>query len=258
MHCLITGAADGIGKALALRFARAGYTITGVDVDAVRAEQTVAAINAVGGRADFRLTDLSQPSNIAPLVADLAHRPPLDVCIHNAGSSAVGRFADLPVAQQTAVIHLNLLAPMLLTQGILQTKRLNQPSVLVFIASLSRFTGYPGAAVYGASKDGLASYARSLSVSLAGQQTHVLTVYPGPTRTAHARRYSPDNRNEQRRMPPETLADAIVKAVEARQRQLIPGAANYLMATIGHYFPRLAEFGMYKAIFEKLPAKIER
>lgn len=113
---------------------------------------------------------------------------------------------------------------------------------------------YPGAAVYAASKDGLASYARSLAVALAPQGIHVLTVYPGPTRTAHARRYSPDNSREARRMPPDKLAAAVVRAVARRQRVLVPGAGNQLFAVIGRWFPGLGEWAMKKTLWEKLRA----
>ncbi|NJL34947.1 MAG: SDR family oxidoreductase [Chloroflexaceae bacterium] len=103
----------------------------------------------------------------------------------------------------------------MLTQGIVQAGLLRDGGALVLIASLSHYVGYPGAAVYAATKDGLASFGRSMAVALAPRQISVLTVYPGPTRTAHARRYSPDNRHEQRRMPPEQLAALIFRATAA-------------------------------------------
>jgi short-subunit dehydrogenase len=112
--------------------------------------------------------------------------------------------------------------------------------------------GYPGAAGYAASKDGLAAYARSLSVALAGQHIHVLTVFPGPTRTAHARRYSPDNRREQRRMPPEQLAAQIMQAIARRQSRLIPGASNRFFALLGSYLPGLVDGIMRKTLLEPL------
>jgi len=97
------------------------------------------------------------------------------------------------------VLAVNLTAPLHLTGALLQAGKIAPGGSLVFVSSLSRLLSYPGAAVYAASKDGLASYARSLAVALAPQKMHVLTVYPGPTRTAHARRYSPDNSREARR-----------------------------------------------------------
>jgi len=251
-QCAITGAADGIGRALAHRFSQAGYAIIGLDVDVTRAEQTQAELTQAGGQASFIIANLAVETEVEGIINRLAEGPAIDVLIHNAGISAVGRFAASDLARQHAVLQLNLLAPMLLTAGLLGRQRVQGGGSLVFISSLSHFAGYPGAAVYAASKDGLASYARSLSVSLAPPDIQVLTVFPGPTRTAHARRYSPDNSREAKRMPPEELAAKIFRAVQSRQSRLVPGFGNRLFALMGHYFPNLAELAMRKIILDKL------
>jgi len=195
---------------------------------------------------------------VARLVAHLATDKPIDCLIHCAGISAVGRFARTAMAEQGRVLDLNLRAPLLLTGGLLARQALAPGGTLVFIASLSCFTGYPGAAAYAASKDGVAAFARSLRVGLAASGLHVLTVYPGPTRTAHARRYSPDNRREARRMPPEVLAVRVLAAVRARQGILIPGLGNRLFALIGTVAPGLAESVMRKTVFEPLDRAARR
>jgi len=251
-QALITGAADGIGRALARRLAQAGYAITGLDVDAERAGQTQAELTQAGATASFMIIDLADEAEIEQALQRLAAGPPFDLVIHNAGISAVGRFAGSDLARQWLVTQINLVAPLRLTAGLLRRQKVRAGGSLVFISSLSYFAGYPGAAVYAASKDGLAAYARSLSVSLAPQQIQVLTVFPGPTRTAHARRYSPDNRREDGRMPPEAVAEAIFRAEQAGKSRLIPGGQNKLMGLAGHLFPGLLELGMKKMILEKL------
>jgi len=250
--CLITGAADGIGRALAFRFASQGYHIIGLDADAQRAQQTEADIRQKGGWINFLIADLTSESAIQALLKQLNGKPLIDLLIHNAGISAVGAFAEIDLARQQAVIQLNLLAPLLLTAGLLKQQRLVAGASIAFISSLSHFTSYPGASSYAASKDGLASYARSLSVAYAAQNLHLLTIYPGPTRTAHARRYSPDNSREGRRMPPEQVADAIYQAIKTHKRTLIPGFSNRLLAGLGRTFPTLMERIMRKTLYEKL------
>lgn len=253
-YCAITGAADGIGRALALRFASAGYGIIGIDRDPELSERTRAELVRGGAIAAFLHADLAQSAEVAALLERLAAGPLIDVFVHNAGISAVGPFASASLAQQQAVLGVNLQAPLLLTAGLLRQQQIAPGGTLVYLSSLSRFVSYPGAASYAASKDGLAAYARSLAIALAPRGIHVLTVYPGPTRTAHARRYSPDNRREHRRMPPERLADLTYHAVLARQRTLIPGAGNRLFAALGTYAPWLTAYAMRKTLFEKLPA----
>jgi short-subunit dehydrogenase len=251
-HCVITGAADGIGKALAQAFAAADYTITGIDLDIERAQQVERELQQEDSTSCMLLADLSNAADLQRLLGELAQRPPIDVLIHNAGISAVGPFAQVSIDRQIAVLEVNLLAPLVLTAALFQQGRLAPQSSLAFVSSLSHFVSYPGAAVYAASKDGIASFARSLRVALAGAGHSVLTIYPGPTRTAHARRYSPDNRNEQRRMAPEQLAQQILRAVQRRQASLIPGLGNQTFALVGQWLPSVTGQLMRRMIFVKL------
>ncbi len=230
-HCVITGAAQGIGRALTQRFTKAGFRVTGVDV--LESDRCVRC-------------DLSSESEVLALAEKLKTGPAIDVLIHNAGSSHVSPFASSDIERQKTVLRVNLFAPFLLTQELLPS--LPPASQLVFISSLSHFVGYPGASVYAASKDGLAEYAQSLRES--GRE--VLTVFPGPTRTEHARRYSPDNRKEHRRMAPEALAEKIFVAIEKRKPILIPGTGNRVMAFLGRWFPWLTEWILCRAILNKL------
>lgn len=247
--CAITGAADGIGRALALRYAQAGYKIVGLDLDAERSAVTQQMIEAAGGTAEFILADLAQAEGLAQVAQQLADHAPFDCFIHNAGINAVGHFAQLDLAQQEKVLELNLRAPLQLTAVLLNENQLAADGQLVFLSSLSRYVSYPGAAVYAATKDGLAAYGRSLDVAL---PQAVLTVFPGPTRTVHARRYSPDNSREETRMPPERLADLIYDAAENGRSTLIPGLQNRFFAQLGHYWPSLMDRAMRKVILEKL------
>ena len=155
--------------------------------------------------------------------------------------------------RQQDVIDVNLTSPFLLTAGLLSNHRLNQGGAVVFISSLSHFVSYPGAAVYAGTKDGVTSYAGSLSAALARDGITVLTVFPGPTRTAHAQRYSPDNSREHKRMDPANVAKQIFRAVECKERILIPGLSNRMLAAIGRLAPGLAELAMKKTLLEKLP-----
>lgn len=238
--CVVTGAAAGIGLALARRFAQAGYTIIGLDVTAEAALESLAELGELGGDVTFILADLSTAEGVETAVAQLLAGPPIDVLIHNAGINAVGSFSRLSSQRGRQVLDLNLRAPLHLTAALAANGRFSPQTSIIFIGSLSTFVGYPGAAVYAASKDGLAAYARSLRAAL-GRSAHVLTVFPGPTRTAHARRYSPDNSREARRQPPDQLAEGIFQAARQRQSRYIPGAGNRLMAFLGRLLPRLTD-----------------
>lgn len=252
-HCVITGAADGIGRALAMRFAEAGYAVTGVDEDVERARRTEIALAHTDERVSFLIGDLGTARGIEDVVNGLKVARPIDVFINNAGINAVGPFEHSDLSRQQEVIDVNLLAPMLLTRALLRHDLLAPHATLVFISSLSHYLSYPGAAVYAATKDGLASYARSLSVKLSPEDIFVLTVFPGPTRTGPARRYSPDTAREEEHMPPERLAEEVYQAVQGRhQHVLIPGMSNTFFALVGRFFPQVAERVMRRGIFDNL------
>ncbi len=248
---LITGAADGIGRALAFEFAKHGYHILGIDFDAEISARTQTELTQQGFTAQFILADLSQPNFLDGLLPNL---PPVDVLVNNAGISAVGAFEQIDWQRQQRVLDVNLRAPIQLTTAILKHNLLKPNGSVVFVSSLSHYVGYPGAAVYAASKDGLATYARNLHITLKKQNQHVLVVFPGPTRTAHASRYSPNNTRESKRMSPETLAVYIVHATESRKEKLFPGAAG-IMAFFGLWFPALAERVMKRSLFDILHGK---
>jgi short-subunit dehydrogenase len=249
--CAVTGAANGIGRALAHRFAEMGFDIVGVDCDARGAGIVREELRARGARATFVVADLGTPAGVDRALEELAQGPPLDLLVHSAGINAVGRFAALPLAEQEAVVAVNLAAPMRITAGLLRMGVLSPEGALVFVASLSCYTGYPGAAAYGASKDGLAAYARSLAAAL-GPQRHVLTLFPGPVRTAHAERYSPDNSRAAVRMPPRVLAEKTARALFRRRRTLVPGWKPKVGAALGRLWPGLMEYAMRKMILDKL------
>lgn len=249
-RCAITGAASGIGLALAAAYIHEGFEVVGIDRDEVGAAEV-----QLGASFSSIQADLGKRESLERITEQLSNSP-LDVFIHSAGINAVGAFTSSNPEEQRAVLEVNLDAPLLLTAQLLRRNLLKRGSSLVFISSLSHQVGYPGAAVYAASKTGLAAYARSLSVALAPQEVHVLTVYPGPTRTPHAAKYSPsgsDERTEARRMPPDVLAQKIVDAVHAKRAVLVPGFSNKVMALVGRLAPGVTGAVMRRTILDKLP-----
>jgi hypothetical protein len=230
-HIFITGCAEGIGRALWENAEQRGWKLSGVDYAPCQ---------------DALLADLTSQAGLTDTGQFLQENLGIDLLVHNAGISAAGRFERLPWEEMQRVLDLNFLAPLVLTRGILAAG----PQVQwIFLSSLSHQVSYPGAAVYAATKDGVAHFARSLRV--AGQSA--LTVFPGPVRTRHAERYSPDNTNAAKRMAPEILASKILSAACTKASFCIPGWKNRLISALAWWLPRIVEKGMLKAIYAKLP-----
>ena len=249
--CVVTGAASGIGLETALSFARAGSRVLGIDVDGRRIAEAIQTGREEDLELEFTTADLGSDAGIARVLEAVAERGALSTLVHSAGISWVGPFESGSLQKDRAVLRLNLRAPLQLTAGMLERDLLKRGGTVVFISSLSRFVGYPGAAVYAASKDGIASFSRSLRLGL-HEQASVLTVYPGPTRTPHAHRYSPDNSNESRRMDPAVVAEAIVSAVRSGSSTVVPGWGNRIACVFGSLAPDLADRAMKRVIYDKL------
>ncbi|QDU63709.1 3-oxoacyl-[acyl-carrier-protein] reductase FabG [Planctomycetes bacterium Pan216] len=249
---VVTGAADGIGRALAHQYVSMGRVVFGIDVDADKGARTRAALNKLPGHFEFLRADLAARETYPTIAGWLEEKGPFDIVIHNAGINDVGPFRDADLATQRRLLEVNLRAPLHLSADLLANETISAHGSLVYLSSLSRYVSYPGAAVYAATKDALAAYARGLSITAAERDIAVLTVFPGPTRTEHARRHSPDNRTEGKRMAPDELAKSIVTAISARRSHLVPGLGNAAIAWLGHCFPSLPERIMKRAIWEKV------
>lgn len=228
---LITGAADGIGKALTLFYLNQGCRVIGVDRD----EESGRALSEHQERFQFIHADLLQDLNWTDGL------PALDLIIHNVGINSTGPLETLEIQEQERVVELNLVVPLLLCGKLLKHR-----ARIVFISSLSYFISYPGASTYAATKDGLAHLACSLQGIC-----NTLTVFPGPVRTAHARLHSPDNSREASRMDPDHLAGLIGAAQRNGNRMLLPGPSAKAAALLGLFLPRVAEKLMMKAIYDR-------
>lgn len=168
---LLTGAAGGIGQAMAARLRAAGAQVLGVGRRA-----------ATPGE-DWVQADLLTPEGRAAVVA-AAERWRPNVVVQAAGLPAFGRLQDLAPAEMQRMLELNLLVPMLLSQALLPQLRLQGRAQLVFVGSALGRIGLPGFSAYGASKAGLQTFAEALRRELADSPVQVQLLAPRSTRTA--------------------------------------------------------------------------
>ncbi len=242
MRAVVTGAASGLGHALTNQLIARGIDVVAIDRVAIQPREHLTAYTA----------DLSDRSAVDMLIAELIELGPLDYIFHNAGISATGNFETIPPTAYGRLMTLNCETPMVMTSRLYQARCLRNGANIVFISSLSHATGYPGAAVYGASKDALAIYAKSITKSLADKNIAVLSVFPGPLRTQHAARHAPRGAKAASRMEPDVLAGKILKALDQKRRVLYPGMAAKIVRITGVLLPQTTTKFMRRIIFEKL------
>jgi short-subunit dehydrogenase len=167
---LLTGAAGGIGQAMAKALRGAGATVVGVG-----RRPGPAGLPWVQA-------DLTSPDGIAT-TAKAAAAQGVNVVVNAAGVAAFGALATLRAEQLQALVQINLVAPMLLTQALLPALRRQPRAQLVFVGSALGRIGLPGFSAYGASKAGLHGFAEALRRELADTSVRVQILGPRSTRT---------------------------------------------------------------------------
>ncbi|MDD9910400.1 MAG: SDR family NAD(P)-dependent oxidoreductase [Ahrensia sp.] len=252
MRALVTGASHGLGRALTQSLLDDGHEVVAVDIDTAPLDALIAESR---GACKARLADLASESSVQRLL-DVLTDQTFDLVILNAGISATGRFEDIPQSAYERLIAVNLTAPITLASQLVGQNAMAARSTIVFVSSLSHAVGYPGAAVYAATKSGLALYAKGVRRPFAKRGVRVLTVFPGPIRTDHAERHAPPGAKANRRMAPDKLAGLILKAVRRRKRELYPGMGAAMAKLFGNLAPNAATRAMRKAIFDKLDGPV--
>ncbi len=182
MHALITGASSGIGDAIAREFAAQGWDVSLVarrkeNLDALAAELKVKTF--------VRPADLSDPGVCTDVIEDCVKAlGPIDVLVNNAGIQYVEPTSGVSVERMQRLLNVNLTSPLTLMQLVMPDMIARKAGAIINIASVAAITHTPGMCHYNGSKAGLAACSESLRVELAPQGVHVLTVYPGPVRSA--------------------------------------------------------------------------
>jgi NAD(P)-dependent dehydrogenase (short-subunit alcohol dehydrogenase family) len=187
---LITGAASGVGRQTARRFAEEGATTLGLfDRDAVMLEAAAEEIERLGARAIPILGDVTDLSTCARAVAeveDAAGR--LDILVSNAGIDHEVPFLDVSLEEWNRTLGINLTACFVLGQLAARSMvRLEVRGSILFTASISGIGACAGDPHYGASKAGLISLMQSMAIELVKFGIRVNSVSPGPLDTPLSR-----------------------------------------------------------------------
>ena len=234
--CVITGAAGGIGAALALDLARrrAGLVLIDKDPEGLERVARLARESGASG-ADTYVIDLSDGGDRLDLAAEVASRHSgADLLVNNAGVALSGTFEQITMADFDWLLEINLHAVIRMTKAFLP-QLLNRPgSHIVNVSSLFGLIAPPTQVAYVTSKYGVRGFTEALRHELTGRGVGVTVVHPGGVRTkiaANARISGPDpdgtRVRELRRfekaltLPPEDAARLIVRAIETRKPRLV-------------------------------------
>jgi len=150
-HVLVTGAARGIGEAIARLFAAEGARVTALDAPGARDELTALA-DAIGARP--LMLDITAPEATQTLLAAARESGGFDVVVHNAGITRDRTLARMQAGEWDSVMAVNLSAPLALTRALLEAGAVRSNGRIVAVSSLSGIAGNMGQANYALSKAG--------------------------------------------------------------------------------------------------------
>lgn len=199
-HAVVTGASSGIGRAIALAFAREGAgLVLGYRRNAAGAEETAAALRAEGGEARVTQADLSAEAGVDHLVEDAFRGGRVDVWVNNAGADILtGEGARLSDAGKLDLaLGVDLRGTVLCSWHVAERMRAQGGGVILNVSWDRVLCGEPGreAEIYAAAKGGVLAFSKSLARSFA-PEVRVNVLAPGWIATAFAEEL-PETRRQQ-------------------------------------------------------------
>jgi 3-oxoacyl-[acyl-carrier protein] reductase len=181
---LVTGGGQGIGKAIAMRFAREGADIALIDVNIQNARATAEEIGDLGRRAVSSHTDVSDVNAVQAAVAEVvSHMGRLDVLVNNAGVEKRAPFLEIKAADWQRQMDVNLSGTFYCSQAAAREMAKRQYGRIVNISSVAGLIGPIDLAAYGAAKAGIVGLTRAAALDLADFGITVNAIAPGPVET---------------------------------------------------------------------------
>jgi short-subunit dehydrogenase len=251
---VITGAASGIGAALAEALTRRGAALALVDRDAAGLERVAKALGAAAHRLD--LADPAAGATLARAVSG-----PVNLLVNNAGVALGGRFDETPAEDFDELMAINFGAVVKLTRAFLPRLRQAREARIVNVSSVFGLVAPPGQTAYAASKFAVRGFSEALRAELAGSNIGVSVVHPGGVKTniaANAKRppMAPAELAEMARrwekalrMPPAEAAEIIAGGIARRRPRILVGADARLIDLAQRLFP-VAHAGLLRRLLD--------
>ncbi len=182
---LVTGASQGIGRAIAMRLAERGARVIVAARNLAKLEALAEEIGSAGGQAKPLSLDLTQPEAISGQIEALPEPwSEIGILVNNAGVTRDGLFARMSLEQWEEVLSTNLTGSFAVTRALVRGMMRQRYGRVVFVSSVVGLMGNAGQANYAASKAGLVGLAKSLARELGSRNINVNVLAPGFIETA--------------------------------------------------------------------------
>lgn len=247
---IITGASSGIGKAIALEFAKGGYNVllTG------RNEAALATVAAECSKqfnvaTDVVPADLSRLDSIDRLIAAIASKPRrYEVLVNNAGFGIHGAFSESDIDQELQLLHVQLTAALKLTKAVLPSMMRQKSGRILNVASVYGFAPVPYQSVYSACKSFLLSFSTSLRSELNGSGVTVTAFCPGITESEFRNRAGIADKHKKVGMTAAAAARIACAETLRGKAVVVPGLLNQIFVFASRVLPLSFFAGVVKVI----------
>lgn len=248
---VITGAASGIGRALAIKLAARGSDLALADIDNSGLEVTREKLAGTGVRCTTQVVDVADRKAVDGFARDVAsEHGRVNLLINNAGVTLVSTAEGVEYGDFEWIMNINFWGVVYGTKSFLPYLREADEAHIVNVSSLFGLMSVPLQSTYNASKFAVRGFTESLKMELAGTHIGVSSVHPGGVRTAIARsaRIGNDvpfvtreklttNFDKAARTTSEKAADVIIHGIEKNRRRILVGRDARILDTIVRFLP---------------------
>jgi short-subunit dehydrogenase len=243
---LITGASQGIGKALADQAARRGARVLAAARSLEMLHDLSATVRGRGDQLEIIQADITDADDRRRMLeAAVECYGGLDVLVNNAGIGATGHFADVAADRLRKIMEVNFFGLAETTRVFIPLLRLGNHPAIVNISSIAGKRGIPARSEYSASKFAVQGFSEALRAELEKDGIDVLIVCPGLTQTNFSKNMLEQKAkmplDHMRGMTADDVALATLKAIQQGRHEVCLTFQGKLMAFISRFLPRLAD-----------------
>lgn len=223
LRAIITGASSGIGKAIALEFAKAGIDVALVSRSLEKLQTVAELASKEGVEAKAYECDLADLATVKDRISAIAQDfGEVNILINNAGMGYTNLLADTSLSDWQQVIDLNLNSVFQCIRGILPTMRQSQSGTIVNVASIAASNAFPEWGAYGVSKAGVVALTKTLAVEERANGIRAIVISPGAVNTSiwDTETVSADFDREAM-LTPEIVAQSVLHAVKMPAQAVI-------------------------------------